>query len=472
MIGRCAVGAALIAALISVACAVLPSVLPPRVLALPGHMLGHAYFEPDLLTAAQATRLSELMKEMKVFPSNVADTSFYKTVREDIGEAQPVDPSMNACADPFLVPNGNRTLCVLPGRIDIGRHFILSGGPTEGLREPYESMISRVQSFGRYMFDLSQYPDVKALFDEPRFLNLARRVCPADKQYLDPFQFNLILQLPGQTVAAHVDGVYFWGATRFQFPQWLLAAMVFSGRFRDSFIDQVQVVAYLHDWDPKTRVKAGEFIHWATPQVEEQWHAKGDPNVSVPVKPLAYDPMPRAGSAIDGSKCVHAAEVYKGSPRSPPLPLIEKNAHNELVYEGPSDESGWVLRSAGKPLQRYSTDDIRTSIVYRARCFRDEAEALRFDGKGGPEEELLSLDSILTTLSDELVKRGVVASVDSAMAMDRKQLAVKIMDTFIKYPLPDRTVRLNPYNYCALPRLIRTPWAAKAAKQVLSLLCR
>ena len=36
---------------------------------------------------------------------------------------------------------------------------------------------------------------------------------------LDPFQFNLIVQLPGQTVAAHLDGVYFWGATRFQLPQ-------------------------------------------------------------------------------------------------------------------------------------------------------------------------------------------------------------------------------------------------------------
>ena len=27
------------------------------------------------------------------------------------------------------------------------------------------------------------------------------------------------LQLPGQSVATHIDGVYFWGASRFQFPQ-------------------------------------------------------------------------------------------------------------------------------------------------------------------------------------------------------------------------------------------------------------
>jgi hypothetical protein len=49
------------------------------------------------------------------------------------------------------------------------------------------------------------------------------------------------MQVPGQTVPLHVDGAYFWGATRFQMPQWLLAAMVFSGLFQDLFVDQVSV---------------------------------------------------------------------------------------------------------------------------------------------------------------------------------------------------------------------------------------
>lgn len=46
------------------------------------------------------------------------------------------------------------------------------------------------------------------------------------------------MQVPGQTVATHVDGVYFWGATRREFPQWLLACMMFSGLFQDEFIHQ------------------------------------------------------------------------------------------------------------------------------------------------------------------------------------------------------------------------------------------
>jgi hypothetical protein len=436
-------------------------------------MLGTAYYEDGLLSEAQGEMLRDLLKRMKEYPSNTADVSFYKTLHEHVGEARPMVGGR--CTDPLMVPNQNRSECVLAGRIDIGRHFILSGGPTLGLRESYESLVSRVQSFGRYMFDLSQFPEVRDLFDQPNFLALARRVCPADKQYLDPFQFNFILQLPGQTVAAHIDGVYFWGATRFQFPQWLLAAMVFSGRFKERFVDQVQVVAYLHDWDPSSRIKAGEFIHWAEPaDGGASSSSTGSAGVAadddVPVKSAIFPPTPLAGSAIDGSKLVHAAEIYLGSETSPELPFIDKSKQNALVYEGPSDKGGWVLRSGDSDLQRYDTDDIRTSVVYRARCFKDSEEAAKYNGNGGPEAELMVLDEVLRTLCDELVRRGALTSVDAGMRMDRRALSIKIIDTFIKYPLPARDVRVVPYNYCALPGLLPA-WAKPLAKGALSLMC-
>ena len=90
---------------------------------------------------------------------------------------------------------------------------------------------------------------VDGLFNDPKFQTLAKDTCPSDKQVLDPFQFNFIIQVmspshkearfrvsgcswplcltltgslpqvPGQTVAAHLDGVYFWGASRFNVPQ-------------------------------------------------------------------------------------------------------------------------------------------------------------------------------------------------------------------------------------------------------------
>jgi hypothetical protein len=104
-----------------------------------------------------------------------------------------------------------------------------------------------VSSFGRYTFvqDIDKYPAVKTLFQSSLFQDAAKQVCPSDKTYLDTFQFNFIIQVPGQTVALHLDAPYFWGATRFDFPQWLLVAMVFSNLFPDKFVDQIQVVAYV-----------------------------------------------------------------------------------------------------------------------------------------------------------------------------------------------------------------------------------
>jgi hypothetical protein len=82
------------------------------------------------------------------FPCNTDDVKFYHAAREDIGEAVPLTDAKEGCKHPFLVPNNNRTLCVLPGRIDIGRHFVLTGG-LQGLKESHERLVSRILSFGR-----------------------------------------------------------------------------------------------------------------------------------------------------------------------------------------------------------------------------------------------------------------------------------------------------------------------------------
>ena len=181
-------------------------------LRLPDHMTAHpVIFQENFLSPQVAKSLRDLSKKMRTFPTNVNDLKFYTTKHEHIGEAREIS-SNGTCDHPFLVPSVNRTHCVLPGRIDIGKHWILSGG-VNGIKESYKSMISRVQSFGRYNFDFSRYDVVQELFQDPKFLEMAHEVCPKEKQYLDAFQFNFIIQVPGQTVAAHIDGAYFWGAS-------------------------------------------------------------------------------------------------------------------------------------------------------------------------------------------------------------------------------------------------------------------
>ena len=265
---------------------------------LPGHLLGHKiYVQKELITPQVGSDLVKLVDSIglkKGYPTNTADVKFYHTEHEHIGEAREAKTTPDGrviCDNPFLIPSMDRKQCILAGRMDIGRHLILTGG-ARGLREKYEKIVSRVQSFGAYHFDLNAYPEISQLFADKKFLDTAKSVSKR-KQYLDPFQFNFIIQVPGQTVATHLDGVYFKGASRFQFPQWLLAAMKFSGMWDDKFVDQVQVVGYLHRWQP-TETKSssidadnfGSFIYWNNNKR----------------KPSRVLPYPLSGNVVDGSR--------------------------------------------------------------------------------------------------------------------------------------------------------------------------
>lgn len=291
-------------------------------------------------------------------------------------------------------------------------------------------MISRIQSFGRYHFDFEEYPAVRELFADPEFLSAGREVCPQDKRVLDPFQFNFIIQVPGQTVAAHIDGAYFWGATRFQYPQWLLAAMVFSGMWRESFVDQVQIVGYYHEWNSDDR--DGEFVYWNDPDGSLQ---------SIP-------PRANAGSAVDGSKVIHAATVYRPSVRPPPM---DKNAVNVLEHV---EDDRWRLRTfvGDKEREReyaYNTSDLRMSVVYRARCFESIEDRDRFAGNGGPTS--LTLNEILSAFANDLVRRGRLKTSQDALDMPRIDFAMLIMSEYVTYPFGTST--WMPFNYCALGAL-------------------
>jgi hypothetical protein len=194
-----------------------------------------------LLTESQARELRRVLKEeIKVFKNIAKDNKFYKMKHEHIGEAVPMVNGV--CQHPYMVPNADGDLCILPGRVDVGQHFARSGG-YEGFKENFATTLSRLQSFAHYIFDMDQFAITKALFESDSFTRAAQTVCPSDEQYIDGFQMNLLVQVPGQTVAAHTDAPYFWGASRFLFPQWLLIAMTHSGLFRDKYINQVRLRA-------------------------------------------------------------------------------------------------------------------------------------------------------------------------------------------------------------------------------------
>uniref|UniRef100_A0A0G4FBX8 Uncharacterized protein n=1 Tax=Chromera velia CCMP2878 TaxID=1169474 RepID=A0A0G4FBX8_9ALVE len=412
---------------------------------IPLHMRNHKLlYDETLLSETIGQSLVSRLKAVSFLPTNTNDLKFYTTKHEHIGEAVPFQggsSKSNKCPHPMMVPSVNRTLCVLPGRVDVARHYIAGGG-LEGRKERFEIAASRLQSFGQYNFlsdGVQGHADFQKLFEDPKFLKFSQSVCPEDKQVLDPFQFNFIVQIPGQTVALHLDGVYFWGATRFEFPQWLLAVMAFSGLFKEDFVDQVQVVAYLHSWEASAE-RAGQFVYW----------------VDATGTPLRETPKKFAGSAVDGTKTMHAAEVYFPSRE---IPVIPPQADNKLVNADGKGEK-WELVSDGKRLATYDWHDLRVTAVYRARCFRSQEEVEAF--RKIPDSEKMSLDFVLGKLGDDLVERKRVSR-EKLDGMSRFDFAQMLLKEYVKYPYSPTA--LVPFNYCALSRL--APWS----KPVLDLVC-
>lgn len=101
-------------------------------------------------------------------------------------------------------------------------------------------------------------------------------------------------------------------------------------------------------------------------------------------------------------------------------------------------------------LKEYTTDDLRITVVYRARCFRSEEEVAKFRkmAKGEADSgELMTLEYILNTFKADLVRRGKLLKDQEISSLD---LALTILDEYMQYPLPSAWI---PINYCMLGKL-------------------
>ena len=218
--------------------------------------------------------------------------------------------------------------------------------------------------------------------------------------------------------------------------------MVFSNLFKDEFVDQVQVVGYLHQWEPEEN-SGGEFVWYNNDTSYE-----------------AVSPKPNSGNVVDGSKVFHASKIYRSDIKAP---FLDKNKDSSLRYIG-NDQ--WEVQSNNDNIRNYTTNDLRISIVYRARCFKDESQIQEYKN----DTNHMNLKHILSVFTDDLIKKGKLQK-DKINEISRLDLAFLIMDTYIKYPLPPKNYALIPYNYCALP-LILPSYLSSITNNLLYYFCK
>ena len=240
----------------------------------------------------------------------------------------------------------------------------------------------------------------------------------------DPIQLGIIVLLPGQTVAMHYDVPWYWGATRFNIPQWLLIAMESSGLFENIRVRQSQGVAYLHKWLNHEKDGGGFYFY-----------PKGTGG-RAEIVPAEFN----TGLVLDGSVLIHGVNTYQ--PKKLP-PIINPSDKNSLVYAG---DDFWQLKANDEVIALYKTSDLRISLVWRSRCF----ESQEMKQKWADYKDKIDVQDVLKVLKDDMKLKGI-SNVDYLPPLD---LALKILDTYVVYPVEKCSI--FPWNYCMLSKIVPT----------------
>ena len=414
------------------------SLLAPRQ-RIPDHMINHTLIEaPNFFTEKEVDDLLQFTRDMKEILPLGREYDEYTTLTDNVGEAVPYVKGQ-PCPR-YLIPNGNKTMCVFAGRIDVARHFIITGGAS-AMKERYETLVSRIFAFVRHIPVTEEgMPDLpKRLLTAAKFQELVTGVCPKDKQLVEPIQMTMLAQLPGQTVATHIDAPYFQRVSRYHYPVWLLSVMMWSGLFQKDFIDQVQIVAYYHKWTDTNR--RGRFKFWNNRD-------------SVPAE---SSPISGSANAVDGSKVVHAADVYMPDSLPPRMPDTSTNI---LRYrKGAKGEHLWDLVSDEQFIKTFQEDEIRFAMGCRALCFATKKDIEKYHED---QKNPMPLEQIMETFRKDLVKKGLMVE-GHEVKMRPYDFAVLLLDTYVKYPMSPTA--LIPYNWCVLDRVFK--WLTP----VVELLC-
>jgi hypothetical protein len=292
----------------------------------------------------------------------------------------------------------------LSQRHDAVANFIRTGGLSAADESPY-TLAARTSYF-REEYAYGQ----RALIDgiEP-FLHSAALVAGAQQVHgrpvVEPAIAYANLMVPGQELAVHTDVPEFRGANRKLMPQWLLVVMHHSGLFDEWRLPIATGIAWFHD---ASRV-GGELVYW--------------PDGPSGVR-CAHDVRHNTAMVLDTDTVFHGVDrVARVDEAS--MPRLRPGMTLDFV-----GDRTWEVRSAeGHVLQRYSWDELRFSVSWKAYCFRDDAER---DAWRHHTDDL-TIDVVLDRLVDDLVSRGAVPSRDVARDSN---LGLQLIDTYVKFPVP------------------------------------
>jgi hypothetical protein len=223
---------------------------------------------------------------------------------------------------------------------------------------------------GKVVFD-----GAEEFFHNPNFIAAAKESFQAE--VIRPVAMMTNLNLPMAGLPPHLDLPFFRGAMNREVPAWMLAPMGYAGLFHEWAVPVASAITWFYDGE------GGEFEYWP----------RGMDQSSLTERP------PYSNSAVlaDNEYMYHRVGPIGRPENFVADDAIPFDARLELV-----DGSDWEVRNNGETLAGYAWADVRLSVLWKAWCFKTEAEAQSYDDKSHD----LSPDLVTEIFCKDLADKG------------------------------------------------------------------
>jgi len=271
----------------------------------------------------------------------------------------------------------------------------LSGGP-KGVTMPVTTVFR-----GNWAQPGQVLAGVEPLLHNERFVGAARRLFDAELVRPTTVYVNLTHQMPFPQGAGHVDVPAFRGFDRSTYPITFLTLMGLSGLFEEERVKVATAVSWFY------RRSDGGFEYWpegpdASPVVHE-----GD--------------IWNTGVVADNDFMWHRARPV-GRPQDG---LLRITLDSELVFR----DGAWLIVQGSQEMRRFSREELRVSLSWKAIVFADEADRRRHDEHTSD----LGVSEVLRRFERDLTRRGRRVAIPDDPFQDPEFIEL-LHDAYVRAP--------------------------------------
>ena len=225
---------------------------------------------------------------------------------------------------------------------------------------------------GKVVFD-----GAEPFFHNPNFIEAAKKSFQAE--VIRPVAMMTNLNLPMTGLPPHLDLPFFRGTMNREVPAWMLAPMGYAGLFHDWAVPVASAISWFYDG------AGGEFEYW--PDGFD--------------KPSRTERPPFFNTAVlaDNEYMYHRVGSIGRSQDFVVEDAIPYNARLALL-----DDEHWQVQENDNALITYDYPDVRLSVLWKAYCFKTEAEAADYDDKSHDLTPAMVTDIFCTDLTDRGIK--------------------------------------------------------------------